>query len=165
MAISQELTQDELKKFLRYDAETGFFTWIRSVGARSPVGGKAGRIRSDGYRRIGIFGKVYAEHRLVWFYVHGAWPRGQIDHINGDRVDNRLSNLRDVSSNENMQNRRRAHRNSSTGVLGVRVFGKKFIAQISLGGRVVYLGMFQKLAEAEAAYLNAKRSMHPGCTI
>jgi hypothetical protein len=89
-----KLTAERLRKRLRYDAETGLFT--RRVGSgHAHAGDMAGSVHSTGYVRICIDGGRYTAHRLAWLYVHGVWPSGQIDHINRNRSDNRIANLRE----------------------------------------------------------------------
>jgi len=101
--------------------------------------------------------------RLAWFYVHGAWPDGQVDHINGDHTDNRLSNLRVLTNAQNAQNRSRARRNNSTGLLGVSYDKRddRYRARIMVDGRMVSLGYHPTAHEAHAAYLEAKAALHP----
>jgi hypothetical protein len=85
------MTQDELKEILNYDSLTGNFTWLVSKSKKIKIGDRAGCIaKSTGYRVIGINGKPYLEHRLMWLYYHGYFPSVGIDHINGDRSDNRI---------------------------------------------------------------------------
>ena len=121
---------------------------------------------SNGYLTIFCNGFRYAAHRLAWLYVHGEWPPAHIDHINGIRTDNRISNLRSVTASVNAQNMRRAMKNSKTGVLGVTKCGNRFKAQLAIPrGSNKYLGLFKTIGEAQQAYLDAKRSTHLGCTI
>jgi hypothetical protein len=97
-------------------------------------------------------------------FVYGAFPETDVDHINGDRQDNRLSNLRLATRGENLQNQRIAKSNNkSTGVLGVTFCKerKKFLAQIVVGKRHVFLGRFSTLEDAREAYVKAKRELHP----
>lgn len=147
------LTQEHLKEFLSYDAETGAFTWRVRTSNRVRVGAVAGCRHSAGYRMIRVCGKLYKAHRLAWLYIRGPWPQGEIDHINGANDDNRLANLRDVNHTENMQNQR--------GVRGYDRNGKSWQARIWLGGKKICLGTFQTTAEARAAYLTAKKIYHP----
>lgn len=90
------LTQARLKELLRYDCETGEFTRIKARQGFA-VGPVKGFLDRDGYRRTKVDYKVYLQHRLAWFYEYGEWPAGVIDHINRDRTDNRIANMRDVS--------------------------------------------------------------------
>lgn len=108
--------------------------------------------------------KVLA-HRIAWALQHGEWPQGEIDHINGDRQDNRIENLRDVPSFVNKQNLRSATKRNRLGILGVHARRGKFRAFISVDGAVRALGTFHSAIEAHAAYLAAKRAGHKGNTL
>jgi hypothetical protein len=89
-----KLAAERLRERLRYDGGTGVFT--RRVGSGHARAGEiAGSVHSTGYVRIGIDGGKYTAHRLAWLYVHGVWPSDQIDHINRNRSDNRIANLRE----------------------------------------------------------------------
>lgn len=114
------LTQQRLKELLRYNLSTGEFVWIEEVSkcTRLTTKAKAGCITRRGYTRIIVDGKSYQAHRLVWLYNFGSFPSGQIDHINGVKNDNRLSNLRECSQAENMRNTKMKSNNTS-GITGV----------------------------------------------
>lgn len=146
--------------------ETGLFVRLSDI-----CNVKAGRITGNrntgGHIGFAIDRRMYLAHRLAWLYVHGSWPEGQIDHINGIRTDNRICNLRDVSRSINAQNVHGARKDNKLGLLGVcwREASKKFIAQIQVAGKVRHLGMFRTAEDAHEAYLKAKRKYHPGCTI
>jgi hypothetical protein len=94
------LTAERLREILGYDPETGLFTRLVRTG-RIRAGEVAGTAHSRGYRSIVIDGRVYLSHRLAWLYVHGEWPPEQIDHINRNRADNRLVNLRAAKQSQN----------------------------------------------------------------
>jgi hypothetical protein len=103
---------------------------------------------------------------LVWLWVNGSWPIGEIDHIDGDKLNNRIANLRDVDRATNTQNSKKARRNNkSSGLLGSYKSGNRWQAQIRINGVCMTLGSFGTPEEAHAAYLGAKRLFHPGCTI
>lgn len=156
-------TQEQLKRVLRYDAATGAFTWIAKMGRMRP-GDPAGTC-SRGYILLNIFGRKYSAHRLAWFYVTGKWPKYQVDHTNGLRGDNRWPNLREATNSLNQQNLKKATSRSATGLLGVMKNKKRFGAVIHLNGQSYWLGTFNTPELAHAAYLTAKRKLHPGCTI
>ena len=159
------MDQQRLRELLDYDAETGVFTWRESRGG-SNTGQVAGCPHPKGYIRICIDGRRYAAHRLAWLYVVGALPSGEIDHINGERNDNRIANLRDVSTQINQQNQRRARTNNrSSGLLGVTRKRGRWQAQIETNGKNVFLGCYSTKEDAHSAYLKAKRQRHDGCTI
>jgi hypothetical protein len=132
------------------------------------VGSIAGTNHSSGYLIICVDGEAYKAHRLAWLYVHGEWPEADIDHINGDRGDNRIENLRSVTRSINQQNLRAARGDTNTGVLGVYKTDKKskpFKSFIKADGHNKFIGNFKTVSEASAAYLFEKRRLHEGCTI
>lgn len=162
-----ELTREKLMSELSYNKDSGVFTRIRAASNAVEVGDIAGGKDRNGHIRISVSNRLHAAHRLAWLYVHGEWPSGVIDHINGDRADNRIVNLRDVPQSTNQQNQRNAHSINKTGLLGV-TFHKsrgKFQAQIGRGKDHIYLELFLTAEEAHSAYLDAKRAIHEGCTI
>lgn len=161
-----ELTQSLLKSLMAYDKDTGVFTWMVNRQGHAKAGSLAGTIStSTGYLDLFIAGRRYGAHRVAWLYEHGKFPEGEIDHINGIRDDNRIENLRDVSTGVNRQNQRKAHKGSRTGVLGVRPNGRGFEASIQTDGKQITLGTYPTIAMAEAAYLAGKRRLHVGCTL
>ncbi|MEJ1933732.1 HNH endonuclease, partial [Nostoc sp. NIES-2111] len=120
-----------------------------------------------GYLMLRADGVLYMLHRVAWLIAAGRWPVGQIDHINGIRSNNRLANLRDVTSGENMQNMRRAQVRNQCGLLGVSQEPRtqRWVSRIQVDGRQQHLGTFATAEEAQRAYLRAKRQLHPKCTI
>jgi hypothetical protein len=162
------LSAERLREVLDYDQETGIFTWKLPTSDRLKAGKVAGVLRGGHkYPRITVDYQTHGAHRLAWLHVHGVWPSGEIDHVNGDRSDNRIANLRDVPSFVNMQNQRRAHSRSASGLLGAW-FDKRtgrWAASISVRGKRRFLGRFSTAEDAHAAYVEAKRRMHEGCTL
>jgi hypothetical protein len=160
------MTQDELKSLLHYDENTGVFTWKNSIG-RVKSGSVAGSKDVRGYLKIGLKGKNYSAHRLAWFYKYGFFPLNEIDHVNGIRSDNKISNLREASRVDNNQNRRIAHSSNKTGFLGVCFHKKanKFQATIRINKAIKHLGYFDSAEKAHEVYLSAKRKHHEFCTI
>ena len=159
------LTQTRLKEILHYNPETGMF--VRRIKQSGVKQGKiSGSLTKEGYLVTSIDQKTYKCHRLAWLYINGEWPIGQIDHINGNRSDNQIKNLRDVAKQQNAENQRKAQRsNKSTNVLGTWKNGNGFAARISHNNIKVYLGTFATIEEARAAYIASKRLLHVGCTI
>lgn len=145
-----------------YDKDTGEIVKTMSNGSQRRT---AGSVHSAGYRVTRFDSKVVHVHRLAFFLTEGAWPECQVDHINGDRSDNRWCNLRKVDQVTNMQNIRKATAASSSGMLGAFTAGRRWRSQIKVHGRLVNLGVFDTAAEAHAAYTAAKRHYHEGCTI
>ena len=152
-----------LHELLEYNLATGLFVWKKSNSNRKPVGSIAGgRTNNHGYLHVNVDGRLYAAHRLAWFYVTGKWP-DQIDHINGVRTDNSFSNLRSVSVKQNTHNQRKPHSNNSIGILGViKKPSGNYSAEIRVGKKKTYLGTFDTAEKASAAYLKAKANLHEG---
>lgn len=109
-------------------------------------------------------------HRLAWLLHYGSWPSRHIDHINGDRADNRIANLRECDDAENQQNLRAATAASKSGLLGVttrtyRNGAVRYAASIQVDGTKRYLGVYGTPEEAHSAYRAAKRQLHPFGTL
>lgn len=160
------LTHARLVELLSYDPMTGAFAWrpFKRKGY-STTGRPAGSRHQLGYIHIQIDGVIYKAHRLAWLYVHGVWPSDQIDHRDGVKDNNRIGNLRDADAVINGQNRRVAHRNTSTGLIGAHKHGNAFTSQIRSQGVIKHLGRFPTATEAHQAYVAAKRELHEGCTL
>jgi hypothetical protein len=165
MAAHSNITAERLRDVLEYDLITGNFTWKVRTGPRGKPGASAGTLNTRGYYEISVDGRKYVSHRLAWLYVNGKWPKGEIDHVNGCRDDNRWSNLRDVSRALNTQNRRSASANNSNGLLGVSRHGPRWRARIQVDGVVHRLGTYDSPMAAHGAYLIAKRRLHVACEI
>jgi hypothetical protein len=159
------LSQHELKERLDYNKATGQFTWKVTRPGMASKGSNAGTKNREGYIQIMVKGKMHAAHRLAWLYIHGNWPDGIIDHINGIPNDNRIENLRTVSASENSQNQRKAKTGNISGFLGVTKHYKGWKAQICKMGIRHHLGTYKTPEEAYAVYLKAKRKFHESCTI
>lgn len=156
------LTVDRFRELLSYCPHTGEFR--RQVDKpHSAAGTIAGRVDEFGYRHITIDYTRYKAHRLAWFVTHGVWPGPQVDHIDGNPANNSIANLRPVVAAENGQNRQGANKNSKSGLLGVvwHTAASKWMATISVDRKQRYLGLFPTAEQAHAAYLAAKRELHP----
>jgi hypothetical protein len=166
-----DLSAERLRELLHYDPETGVFTW--RISRRKVQPGKvAGWVQSPGAphkprRCIEVDQRNYKAHRLAWLYQHGTWPDGVIDHKNGDSLDNRIGNLRDVSQKVNIQNERQGRRHSVSGLLGAHWDASRsaWSSSIRVNGLLRNLGRFSTAEEAHQAYIAAKRELHEGCTI
>ena len=121
-------------------------------------GAVAGRV-NNGYREIGIKNIRYLAHRLAWLYVHGEWPQHQIDHIDGDKLNNLIANLRLATNSQNGANRG-APADNTSGYKGVSRAKQRWRAVISVKGRYRHLGTFGTAEEAYAAYCKAARELH-----
>lgn len=159
------INSTDLKQLLKYDSETGSFTWLVSPSKRIKAGSLAGSLHHKGYIQIRINKKNYLAHRLAWLYHYGTLPNKTIDHINGEKNDNRITNLRDISQSDNCQNLLRSR--GSSGLIGAHFqkLRNRWSSSIKLNGIKTHLGYFKTAEEAHTAYLAAKRSMHPSNTL
>jgi len=161
------LTADRARELFHYDDELGHLVRRKSVhylAKEGQVPGTAVR----GYRVVCVDGARFLEHRLIWLVVHGEWPEGDIDHIDGDPGNNRIGNLRDVDKHTNLQNMRRAPKSKRySSLLGANWdrFTNSWKACIRVDGKHKHLGRFATAEEAHEAYIAAKRKYHKGCTI
>lgn len=156
-----ELTQEQLKELLDYDPETGIFTWKSGRSNKSKDGrglwrSEAGWVTLKGYIAIEINGRQCMAHRLAWLYIHGMAPYLQIDHVNLDKADNRISNLRLATQSQNQHNTT-VRRTNKLGVKGVYL--KRFesgnvayATKICVNRKVIHIGYFSSIEEAKAAY-------------
>lgn len=160
------LTQSRVKELLDYDPLTGVFTY-KTLRGHMTGGSVAGALHKHGYRHIKMDNKLYKAHVLVWLYVNGVFPSGHIDHIDHDKANNAISNLRDVNRMGNLQNQIKSHSNNKTGFLGVSLKKRsgKYLAQIQVAKKVIFIGHFDTPEEAHIAYVQAKRNLHSTCSI
>jgi hypothetical protein len=141
--------------YLWYNPETGQLTWKGEPCVLKRVRGKsATSLHGEGYRAISVAGKMYLAHRVIWHMVHGKWPKEDLDHVNGDRSDNRLINLREASRQENLRNSRgRPHTSKYKGVSWDK-HRNKWVAYCKAGEKVKNLGRYDNEEEAAMAYDN-----------
>lgn len=154
------LTAERLREVLSYDPDTGEFIRLQSR-YKDLIGKSAGCPQGKGYLTIMVDGVLYLAHRLAWLYVYGVWPNGQIDHENENKIDNRLSNLRDATQVQNMHNQSQPQRNNQSGYRGV-CFHKgvgKYQAQLGIDGKVKHLGYFDTAKKTSKAYEVARKSL------
>lgn len=151
------MTREELKTLLHYNLQTGVFTWLaaRNSGRNGQI---AGTRRLDGYWMIMLKRTHHFAHRLAFLYMTGAMPRGEVDHINGERADNKWANLRDCTREQNRKNLR-LYKSSTTGVPGVswHKHRGKWHARIGKDGKRISLGYFAEIDAAIAARREATR--------
>jgi hypothetical protein len=151
-----DLTADFVRSILDYDSESGLLTWkyrenIPANWNTKYAGEEAGYINNQGYQFIGINGSRYLAHRLAWLIVTGEWPKDKIDHEDGDPSNNKFSNLREATQQENNRNRK-TNSNNTSGVKGV-YWNKpcqKWQVQIKIDGTSTHLGYFDSFDEAVA---------------
>jgi hypothetical protein len=169
--VANNLTYAEVSKLLKYDASTGSLTWaarpesmFSSARACNAWNARyAGKVAMSlgyyGYRVVSIRKNRYMAHRIVWLLETGAWPSGEIDHIDQNRSNNCFQNLRDVPRSVNMKNKKRQTNNSSglSGVSWMRA-NSKWAAYLNNNGKRKHLGLFSTKEEAFAARLSAASS-------
>lgn len=146
--MKSNLTVERLRERLHYNCDTGIFTW--------PNGRVAGCRSADGYLSIRIDGTIFRANRLAWLWMTGEWPIYNIDHADSDFSNDRWGNLRLATQSQNSANRRIASNNSS-GIKGVSWYKKygKWAAHIKKNGRREFLGYFENIEDASAAYATA----------
>jgi len=158
MAIKSLPTLDRICQLLDYNPETGIFVWRSWRRWSAPVGGIAGYKSTKGYIKITIDGVEYSAHRIAWKIVNGVDPQFQVDHIDNNKSNNKISNLRLASNSQNQANIGFS-KNNTSGFKGV-CFHKqsgKWQARIGLNYKRIYLGKFDTPEEAYEAYLNAAK--------
>lgn len=169
-----------LRQLLRYEPDTGQMFWNVRPASMFPTSGRGGSagcaarwnachanaeafcaVNSRGYRTGTLLNAHAAAHRVAWTLFYGEWPSSEIDHVNGNRADNRISNLRSATPQQNACNRGMRSDNKS-GVKGVSWFAasRKWKATIAASGRQHYLGLFHDIADAERAVLDARATLH-----
>ena len=159
-----DLTAERLREILHYDPDTGVFTWLNNNAGRGRVikaGEPAGTSGGHKYVRIGFFGYRNYAHRLAWLYVYGEFPKHNIDHVNGNGLDNRIANLRNATQGENTQNASIRSDNKS-GFTGVHFHAKtgKWVSSIRANKCSHYIGIYPTKELAYEAYLAEKEKLH-----
>ena len=150
------LTQELLKALFEYDPITGHFTRKMQTTGRWPIGSKVGTTNKRGYVCVHVGEKIYYAHRLAWLYTYGEWPPKHIDHVDRNKSNNAIANLRLATDAENNQNK-------DADELGVdwHKKAKKWRARIQIAREQKHLGLFDTFEEAKKAYLEQKQILHP----
>lgn len=150
------LSQERIKELFEYNTDTGDLIWKVSRGTRKK-GSIAGSINSEGYLCIGVDGEVYHAHRIIWIYVYGEPPeKPNIDHINREKTDNRISNLRAATCYENVVNRG-LQKNNKSGCSGVRWIEKDKRWRVTIRGKAY--GQFKTFEEAREVRKNTAENI------
>lgn len=158
--MSNTITAERLRELLAYDPLTGLFVWKVIRAPKYKPGDVAGTPHKDGYVHITVDGSKYLAHRLAFLAVTGSMPPQEVDHINGIRNDNRWMNLRATSHQENMQNRRGARRDNTSGYQGVKLTDNgRWQARAFVNGKHVHLGTFED-REIAAKIASEYRAQH-----
>jgi hypothetical protein len=150
------LTTSRLRQVLAYDPKTGIFRWRKAAPGRVMPGNVAGALHGSMHRQIRVDGQLYQSGRLAWLYMKGRWPKHEINCINGDRSDIRWANLREITR---AQGRSLSPPRSKLGAKGVWGQRGRYVAQIRVNGQKRYLGTFDTLKEASAAYAEAAKAV------
>jgi hypothetical protein len=157
------LNEHRLREVLDYDSKSGLFVWKIKLSDRRPVGSIAGGKTKCGYTAIRIDGSSYLAHRLAWLYIRGVWPVNQIDHCNGNRLDNQIENLREATPSQNSQNEHAIRRNNTSGEPGVFWVParKHWLVRLVVNGKRVYVGVSKDRNSAIIMKRAAKTKLHP----
>lgn len=160
------VTVERLRELLTYEPDAGVLRWRVGYG-NAFAGFVAGARTWAGYMAVGIDGEKFRAHRVAWALAHGAWPTQTIDHLDGDRCNNKLINLREVSQAVNMQNIRKPTARNTSGYLGVHWSVKHggWMASLTVSGKSKRRGPYKTPERAFDAYVDLKRSYHEGCTL
>jgi hypothetical protein len=149
-----------ISEYLQYNPETGDIIWIKKPNYKIQIGNIAGHARFGGYIQIKFNGKLYKAHRLAWYLHHGVWPQNDIDHINGIKNDNRISNLRDVTRSKNLLNQKR-HREKTVKYYYYRKTEKIWQVGKRINGKLKHLGFF-KTKELCRQFIQDNIHLFPG---
>jgi hypothetical protein len=161
-----DISISRVRELLDYNPDNGLFTWKvdRNRGLKGMIAGhwqSADPRFRDGYVKIKIDDSTYCAHRLAWLLMTGAWPLDQVDHINGDRTDNRWLNLRLANNQQNRRNSKK-HRNNTSGIKGVSwdKNAGKWRAHIRINYKLKALGRFDNIEDARDAYQAAIKAAY-----
>lgn len=155
MKFNDSVSEADVRKYLSYDPATGIFTRLVGTGKGAQIGATAGTKTVKGYVTISLRQRRTFAHRLAFVFMTGSYPDGIVDHINGDKSDNRWANLRVADKVSNAGNAH-GHRDAQIPLKGVSPApNKKFRASIGVGGRQIHLGTFSDPLTAHAAYAKA----------
>lgn len=156
-----EITREYLREYFHYNRGEGTISWKKTKSLKKIVGRAAGGKDANGYMRTQLNRKPLYMHHVVWCMENNEWPpstKYQIDHINGNRSDNRISNLRLVSQRDNLLNTF-VHRGGRLPGCSFNIGNKKWLSQILIKGKRVHIGYFKTEKEAHEKYMAAKAGL------
>lgn len=161
--MKKTVSIDLARLLVGYDPISGVLTRNVTRG-NSAAGSQLGSLTNHGYLAVMVDGRWDLVHRWAWYLMTESWPCFPIDHVNCIRTDNRWSNLRAATATLNARNMHKARPNNVTGLIGVQAKANgRFYSKITVDRRIVSLGTFSTPEAAQAAYIAAKRRLHPGC--
>ena len=152
---------EEASRIYRYDHDNGGLIWIRPVSpgrqGQAKIGFRVGGDDGNGYLMCMLLGHKFKIHQIVWMILHKHFPASPIDHINRDKRDNRIENLRLVTDKQNGQNRK----TTTSEFAGVSSVANRtgYASRITHNGKKIYLGYFKTKEEARDAYIIASREI------
>jgi hypothetical protein len=155
-----EITAENVKDFFSYEKSTGKLFWKVKRSHNALIGEEAGCVeKRHGYRVIRVLNHRYKAHRIVWLYVYGKWPSGIIDHINRNKTDNRVENLRDTTTQINNLNKGLS-KASKTGIKNItwHTRDNRYRAAFTINGKQKHLGYFKSIEEAMSAVQSFDRN-------
>ena len=151
------LTAQEAKRLFNYDPNTGIITNRTSAkNGKFKVGDEAGCVKGEGYRIIGVKKDKFRAHRLAWLIHYGVWPATELDHINRDKLDNRIENIREVTRGENMFNCQKHNKHGLRGINYKRRINR-YVARLQVGDKRLHLGTSKYAYVAYLKYLRGVR--------
>lgn len=158
--MTEQEILNHINEYLRYDDSTGDFFWKKNPGSRVRFDKPAGTVIRGGYRRISIKKKFYLAHRLVWLFKHGKFPDSMLDHVNLNKLDNRIENLRECNNSQNQINTGLLKTNTS-GYRGVSFekASQKWLSAIKVNKKRIIIGRFDKKEDAAIAYAKTSKSL------
>jgi hypothetical protein len=132
----------DFNKYFQYNSETGVIIWINKPSSKIKIGDIAGNVKNNGYLQVMLKRKCYYVHRIAWYLHYKEWPKNDIDHINGIKIDNRINNLRDVSASANAYNQKR-HRDKLVKYYYFCKEKQKWRVRASINGKQKTLASFK----------------------
>tara|TARA_R110002153_G_scaffold155350_1_gene307386 strand:+ start:250 stop:750 length:501 start_codon:yes stop_codon:yes gene_type:complete len=166
MAKSKPLDIDLLITLIDYNKNNGLLKW-KDITGRGKKKHEPGSVhKKTGYKRLTVLGRTLSHHRVAWALHYSEQPPKIIDHIDGDKTNNKISNLRSGIESLNQQNQTNPHSRNKTSIyIGVSLFKGRWRAKIYHNKKYYFLGYFKSEVEARDAYIKEKRNLHRGCTI
>ncbi len=160
MKKTDAISAKRVRELFDYEPHSGHLLWRKPTNKRFRPGSIVGSPTKNGYLRTSVDDVDCYVHRLIWLHQTGAWPKADVDHVNGDRRDNRWENLRAATRAQNQENQAKAKAHNQTGLLGAHKHRKRFASEIKIEGVRVRLGLFDTAEAAHQAYLAAKAKGH-----